>query len=770
MVHLSLFRRSLLAICAICAVLPFVVWAANESVNSMFNSPFLWVPLGNEKRDEFWWFVESFNTQDTAIVSWPGCTVDDERLEHLASALLSDAPADDQTKCHELFARVSTGYSAVRELQKPPLNLSKQASIQRLRGTLVGDDGTTSCAVVVMTLHGVIERELSIRTIRRVVEEELGIANEHCHLGGLLVTGLAVDKESIRTLEYYTIPSVVLVVLLCWFCLGSWRLMLPIVFVAAFGERLVLSTVHFSGGNMNAVLIVMSPFVFVLVVSSGIHLANYYKEELHLRGSRGAAARALTVGLLPCGLAALTTTIGLLSLLINDVVPVREFGAYSALCMLIAVALLILFVFPGFMDRWPVPVADQPGGIRGVRATISGIDVLGAIARLVCRHSNWIIIASLGIMGLAGWGLTRVRTSVDVLKLLPTESRTIQDHKWLETNVAPLATLEIIIHFDNDCPLDLVKRMEVLREVQSEVANIASIGGTMSALTFVRAIPPPGGMRGTMQRVVFRRRVLNACSRLAELGFLHESDKCQSWRITARTPALGDVDYRVLVDELEATVDPIVQRHGDESTNMVSATYTGNMPIIVDAQQILLSELTVSYLAAFAIIAVVIILALQSVSAGLVAMMPNLFPTVVLFGLMGWLNRPLDIGAMMTASVALGIAVDDTMHLLLWFRRELSTAKRAPEAVTSALRHCGMAMIHTTLICGCGMLVFTLSDFEPTRQFAMMMFLLLVTALVGDLFFLPALLVGPCRGMFERNARVQGNQPQVDSPDMTSQE
>jgi predicted RND superfamily exporter protein len=181
--------------------------------------------------------------------------------------------------------------------------------------------------------------------------------------------------------------------------------------------------------------------------------------------------------------------------------------------------------------------------------------------------------------------------------------------------------------------------------------------------------------------------------------------------------------------------------------------FTGNMPIVVDAQQVLLRELIVSYLTAFAIIAVVIMIAVRSVPAGLVAMIPNLFPTVVLFGTMGWLDRPLDIGAMMTASVALGIAVDDTLHLLLWYRRELSAHKPASAAVTSALRHCGRAMTHTTLICGCGMLVFTLSDFQPTRQFALMMFLLLAAALVGDLFLLPALLVGPCRRLFQRSLR-----------------
>lgn len=791
MTRLSLFRRSILTLVAMCGVFPFILWAANESVKGMFNSPFLWVPLGNEKRDQFWWFVESFNAQDAVIVSWPGCTVDDERLERLESVLLSDAPANERTSCKDLYQRVSTGYTAVRELQEEPLNLSRKASLRRLRGTLIGDDGRTSCAVVVMTLEGVIERELSIETILRIAETELGVERQHCYLGGLLVTGLAIDRESTRALDYFSVPSIVLVIVLCWLCLRSWRLMLPIVVVAAFGERLVMSTVHLSGGNMNAVLIVMSPFVFVLAVSAGVHLANYYTDEVRLHGPKGASARSLAVGLAPCGLAAVTTTIGLLSLLICDIVPVREFGFYSALCMLIAVTLLFL-VFPGITDKWPAAVANHgcdhhaliPVGWlskavrRCTNRPVDGlgrpsyeeprspmnqsranpqIDVLGAISRLVCRRSGWVIIVSLGVMGVSCWGLIHVRTSVDVLELLSAKNRTIEDHQWLETNVAPLAPLEIIVHFDKEYPLGLAERMEVVRDVQREVATIESIGGTMSALTFVPPIPRSGSLRNTARRAVFQRQVLDERPRLAELGYLDESDTHQSWRITARAPALGDLDYRTLLDELAAKVDPIVQRHGNGLPGTVSAMYTGNMPIVVDAQQVLLRELMVSYLTAFAIIAVVIMLAVRSVTAGLVAMVPNLFPSVVLFGTMGWLNRPLDIGAMMTASVALGIAVDDTLHLLLWFRRGLSAGKSATAAVTSAIHHCGRAMTHTTLICGCGMLVFTLSDFEPTRQFALMMFLLLAAALVGDLFILPALLVGPFRKVFHRGIRTDSN-------------
>jgi predicted RND superfamily exporter protein len=139
-------------------------------------------------------------------------------------------------------------------------------------------------------------------------------------------------------------------------------------------------------------------------------------------------------------------------------------------------------------------------------------------------------------------------------------------------------------------------------------------------------------------------------------------------------------------------------------------------------------------------------------------MLPNLFPTMLLFGVMGWLDFPVDIGSVMTASVALGIAVDDTLHFLLWYRRETSAGWAPVDAVRRSLSHCGPAMIHTSLIVGVGLLTYTLSGFAPTQRFAQMMIVLLAAALVGDLILLPALLLGRFGKSFQLNrVKVDGD-------------
>jgi hypothetical protein len=142
----------------------------------------------------------------------------------------------------------------------------------------------------------------------------------------------------------------------------------------------------------------------------------------------------------------------------------------------------------------------------------------------------------------------------------------------------------------------------------------------------------------------------------------------------------------------------------------------------------------------------------RGVAAGLVAMVSNVFPMILMFGLLGWSQRPLDIGSVMTASIALGMAIDGTLHFLTFFRRGIAGGATAAQGVRAAFRHCAAAMTQSTLVCGLGILVFAASSFAPTSRFAWMLALLMAAALAGDLVLLPAMLVGPL-GRWFRPAR-----------------
>lgn len=196
------------------------------------------------------------------------------------------------------------------------------------------------------------------------------------------------------------------------------------------------------------------------------------------------------------------------------------------------------------------------------------------------------------------------------------------------------------------------------------------------------------------------------------------------------------------VIDLQAT-DPSTPKH------WVSSVYTGVVPIVYKAQRALLQSLVESTMWSFLTITPLMMFVTRSIRAGMVAMIPNVLPVVVIFGLMGWLNISIDIGSMMSASIALGVAVDDTIHFLSWFREDLKKCGNRQQAIISCYSRCATPTLQSACISGIGLSVFAFSTFTPTQRFGWLMLTILVAGVVAELILLPAILAGPLGKVFD---------------------
>jgi uncharacterized protein len=298
----------------------------------------------------------------------------------------------------------------------------------------------------------------------------------------------------------------------------------------------------------------------------------------------------------------------------------------------------------------------------------------------------------------------------------------------------------------NQLGVDAIDRLELIKQAHIATSQAQDVGGVLSAVSFLPPVPQGRGLSATANRSVIRAQLVDPTSAIGKLGYISRDDIAEVWRISFRLPMTTKSDYGPEIAAVgDAVKSAIAAASKDKPAvqTIPEVVLTGGVKVAQEAQEILLRDLFTSFLSAFAIVAVVMMLLIRSIVGGLLAMVPNLFPTISLFGFMGLTNVPLDIGSVMTASVALGIAVDDTIHLLSRFGSRTSRGIPRRAAAWGALQQCGMAMIHTTLVCGLSLLVYSLSDFVPTRNFAFLMFGLLGTALLGDLFLLPAIMVSP---------------------------
>lgn len=766
----SLRYLSLAMLLLMAAAVPVILRGTEGAIASMFNAPVRWIPANFAALRDFRTFTEEFDVHEMILISWPGCTIDDERLKHFAEEMQEVRERRQAAGEPELFAGVPNGFEMLRDLTDGPAELSRERAIARLTNLLVGPDGQTSCAAVELTPLGAKQRDAALEIVLSVADDTVGLPRDAYRLAGPPIDGIAIDQFSIRSIRTFALPSALLSLVLCGLCLRSVWFTWPVIAVATIGQGVALAAVYYAGASMNAVLIVLPPLVFVLAVSAGVHLVNYCYEELRGGNFDNPVTQAFAKGWRPSLLAAVTTAVGLGSLLVSDVAPVRQFGFLGAFGVLLTWLLLFLLL-PGMMLWWP---AKQPRTRSGrLRWWLpwdhtAGRPVWDWMATLVQHHSGLLTGIALILLVVAGYGLTRVTTTLNVVSLLSPETRAVQDYHWFQEHVTPLVPVEVVVHFDEASSLDLLERAMLVARVHAELVQVERIDAAISPATFMPPPPRGGGLRAITQRAVFRSRLEDQLDELSEAGYLRQDEQEQMWRVSGRVQGRADIDYGLFLDLLRERIDPLVHEAAGDGARVI---YTGVTSAVYEVQRALLADLFNSFLTAILLIGCVMVLALRSLRAGLIAMIPNILPTVMLFGAMGWLEWDVDIGSVMTASVALGIAVDGTFHFLASFRREVERGKDRIAAIRITYGHCGRALVQTALICAAGMVPFTSSSFLPARSFALMLLLLLLIAAISDLVVLPALLAGPLGRWFvpsksgAANAPAEGRAPPAGAVD-----
>lgn len=739
-------RRYLLLLAYTAVLLPLVIGSAYQALQANANSPLHWVTGSFAPRHDYDQFRSAFGAGDLVLLSWPGCKVSEPRLDVLSDVLRRGRQFHDAHD-NSYFERVLTGRDVLRALTSPPVALGWKEALARLRGTLIGPDGSTTWVVIGFTEDGLSQRQRLVGLIRAATAETCGVPPEDQHLAGPVMDGLSVDLASQQSLSRFVVPSAVIMLLVCYLCLGSFRAALVVFGVSLLGQAVTLALVHAGGEKMNAILIVLPPLVQVLAVTGGIHLMNYYFQETRDDGNADPAGRAFQLAWLPITLSATTTAIGLASLATSELTPIRSFGIYGAAGVLLSTGLLLALI-PGILSLWPIFLPPKPARPSNGRAASMRRPTWRRLTKLVARRHLAVASLAAVLMIAVGYGIRFVKTSVRIETLFPSQSRILRDYEWLETHVGPTVPIEIVLHCNGNCSMSLRQRLSLVWQVEQKLSQMENVRGTMSAVTFVPDFPPRPDLPRDVYQQWIDRAVAASRPLFAQMRYLRVAPKAEQWRITAYVKAQDNIDYGHFLDAVRERVEPMLRDSTGARTMGLSARYTGIMPLVHEIQRHLMTNLFTSFLGALAIIAVLMTIVQAGILGGLVSMIPNVFPALLMFGAMGWLRMPMDIGSVMTASVALGIAVDDTLHFLTFFRRGLNTGLARPHAVLYAYQHCGAAMVQTSVTCGLGLTVFLLSDFVPTNRFAWMLILQLGAALVGDLVLLPSLLLSPLGRLF----------------------
>ncbi|MCA9035477.1 MAG: MMPL family transporter [Planctomycetaceae bacterium] len=748
-------------------LVPFVVYGASQALQSNNNSPLDWVGHSFAPRMKYDAFVEQFGPGDVVVLSWKGCTWKNPVLDELLAQLRSESAlhnADPKPWIYSVLSgretllqmtRGGTGRSSsvsgVIDSDSDAIDspssqraIPADVAVQRMQGFLIGPDGLTTCLIVTVTKEGLRHRAELVAELKTICTSITGQAESELKLAGPVIDGLTVDEASQKSLATFAAPSSLMIMLLCWLSLRSFRAALIVFGCATFCQGATLAVIYYTGETLSALLIILPPLIQVLAVAGGIHLSNYYFESLASETHPSSPAiAAIQKGWLPCVLSALTTAMGSASLIVSELTPIRQFGIYATIGVILTAAVVLTLV-PGLLLLFPVKRTSSLNTASARLETAHDqtkqhTDAWRFLAGLLQRTRLPLVILIL-FMIICACGLPRVKTSIRVETLFPGDSRILQDYRWLEDHIGPLVPIEILVTFQKDCRLHDRQRMELLYEIDRSLSKRPSLSRTTSALAFFPPIPEESNLPRVMRINALNRAIALSKAGFQQADMLRVDENGEYWRMTARTSALHPVDYGQLLREVDQASQEFLIQNADKYSS-VSVSTSGIMPLVHEIQGRLLKDLFSSLLSALAVITLTMTIVEAGIINGLVAMVSNVFPIVVAFGMMGWLNQPLDIGSVMTASVALGVAVDDTLHFLTFFRRGSAQGYDRKHATLYALQHCGAAMIQTSVSCGLGLFIFSFSDFVPTSRFAILMVTLLLLALVGDLLLLPAILI-----------------------------
>lgn len=628
--------------------------------------------------------------------------------------------------------------------------------------------GAQAAISVALSEAGTADKKAAVQVVRQALID-IGIPDDIIRMGGQPVVSVALNQAVAdagwnKNYPLWDLPhrspillSAVVGILFSFIMLRSLRLALLVQVSAFLTVVATLALIPLSGGTMNMVLIVMPTLLAVLTASAAIHLSNYWKHSGFSDPSRSVFSAARTAWL-PCSLAAGTTSIGMASLVASNLVPVRDFGIYSAIGCLFSFV-VVLYVLPSLMLYWPKspPSAEE-----------LNTDHWKNLGIWLARNRRVIVPICLVVSVGAGWGLNHFRTETKVIRYFPTDSRLVTDYEFLERQLSGVISIDTIVKFDEPVQgrgkLNFLQRAQIVQSIQNQIRQHDEISGVLSLASFIK-VPGPDEKISRLKSNTLRRRIHKAVENgetaagmmalpeystdwveAGDMRLNREGDEV--WRITAQTSALSETNLETLINDLNEIASSQLATVGSPGTGHV---VTGLIPVFLRTQQAVLESLITSFGLAFVLIAIIMMCVLRSPASGLFTMLPNLMPVAVVFGLLSWMRLKVDIGTMITASVALGIAVDGTLHLLTWFRELVSRGIPVEEAVGRALEHCGPAMWQTSTAIGLGMLALLPADLLLVSRFGWMMAALIFAALVADIIFLPALLGGTL-GRLIRNA------------------
>ncbi|MCA9070918.1 MAG: MMPL family transporter [Planctomycetaceae bacterium] len=500
-----------------------------------------------------------------------------------------------------------------------------------------------------------------------------------------------------------------------------------------------------SGLELSMVGSMLNSLVTIIGVATITHLAVQYREVRRIHERENTILITLT-RLLPaifwtCG----TTAVGFAALLTSHVTPVKSFG----LMMSIATTLVLIAVagiVPGgtLIGRWEA----TPQAAPAEKQLVGGLTQL---TRGVKRYPVWLAFAFLGIVLLAGVGFSRLQVETDFSKNFRDGSPIVQSLSFVEDPEhfagagsweVNFPAPEVLTEDYMDNVLILTKRLRSLTKADQsgEITKVLSLTDATDAYR-IKTFEPLESRLSTLKGY--------------EPEFIPSfyNSEAGRMRIILRARERQPAEQKLkLISQVEQISQEWADEHLAEEFPNPQVKVTGLFVLLANLIQSLLRDQLVSFVIAALGIGGMMTLAFRSFRIGLIALLPNVFPIVVVIGGMGWLGLPINIATAMIASVSMGLTVDSSIHYFSGYFRARRQGLTLDQALEQTHNEVGRALVFANVALIAGFSVLTFSHFIPLVYFGILVSVAMIGGLIGNLLLLPLLLRWTAR--FERISEI----------------
>ncbi len=608
------------------------------------------------------------------------------------------------------------------------------APVTLFQKNLISVDGRTT--VITLVLEDLKDKGPVVKTVEAVIDRDRNGRNIY-QIGMPLISKALADDTKRDFLRLPPIALGIMVLILFLVYRSPQSVVLPLVSVmVCLGWT--LGFMGWTGIPLSMLTMIVPIFLTAVGTAYCMYVLSEYGEVARRSDSPAEAAFQcfMRVGF-PTGLAVFTTMVGLGSLLVNRIEAIREFAVSTCFGMA-SLFVVLLTLLPVLLRLFPL-VVHKEGLAESKRDFFQ--PVIDGIANIAVKHQKGALAAILTVSVLGGLGALRITVETNPVEYFKRSTAVSRQFHDIYTDMAGSSPLNVVLdsgeygYFENPVHVaeiaDLYDFLLSLRGVDKVISFVDYV----KLINYVTNRYEPEYYSLPKEPFELRMVVNNYKGLLGQdvfEGFMN-NDMSKA-NILLRTHISSSSDFL-------ATRDAILRHLQQKLPKPLIAQVTGFGIVISESSQLLTTGQVKSLSITLIAICATMFLLFLSWKVGLIALLPNCFPIIVSFGLMGWLGWKLSVATGLIASIAIGLAVDDTIHYLVRYNRELKKEPDRRRAMRATLQGVGRPIMTTTLTIGLGFSILIFSNFQPTSVFGILMVVTMASALVGDLILLPALML-----------------------------